>query len=509
MQLAGAFVEQGRCPADDFSDRVGQARDRRGGHRTGARGVVTSRETLARDLTTARDRTLRLVDFDDAEAAAPVRPADEPAGLGPRAHRPAGRAVAAARRRPARPGLLPPDVERALRRVPQPRASPRRLPLLPPAEARAYCATCAAGRWTAWSAARPTTDRTTFAFGHGRQPREPARRNDAAGAEPARRPAAAGTGRAAAARPARRRRNVGARARRRVRARRRRGRRTVQPGQRAARRTSSTCPPFRIGRVPVTNGEWRQFIADGGYATTAWWSAAAGRTASEAGLTRAACSGTPDGTRTRFGVVEELPPDEPVQHVTFFEAEAYAAWAGARLPTEVEWEKAVRVGPAARRAPPLPVGGIGADRRTGQPRRRRAAPRPGRRLPGRRVGLRRRADAGRRLGVDDLAADGLAGLHADALRAILRSRSSAATTRCCAAVRGRSRRASCGPASATGTTRSAGRSSRGCAGLAVGRRLMCRHLAGSVNRARVASLVLEPPSALLVQSYAPRRQSTA
>jgi iron(II)-dependent oxidoreductase len=111
--------------------------------------------------------------------------------------------------------------------------------------------------------------------------------------------------------------------------------------------------PFWIGRVPVTNRQWREFIADGGYQRPDLWSARGWEHRTEAGLERPKFWG-PDGTRRRFGVEEDVPSDEPVQHVGYFEAEAFAAWAGARLPTEVEWEKACAWDPArqARRVWP-------------------------------------------------------------------------------------------------------------------------------------------------------------
>jgi len=128
--------------------------------------------------------------------------------------------------------------------------------------------------------------------------------------------------------------------------------------------------PFWIGRVPVSNRQWSEFVADGGYGRPDLWSARGWEHRVEAGLERPKFW-TAEGTRRRFGAEEDVPPDEPVQHVGYFEAEAFARWAGARLPTEVEWEKACAWDPAARSrrswpwgsAPPGPdlanLGGLG------------------------------------------------------------------------------------------------------------------------------------------------------
>src|SRR5437667_103406 len=114
-------------------------------------------------------------------------------------------------------------------------------------------------------------------------------------------------------------------------------------------------PAFRIGRFPVTNAEWQAFITDGGYTQQRWWSGRGWQHRLTAGLEQP-LFWSADGTRTRFGNVEDIPPDEPVQHICYFEAEAYAAWAGARLPTEQEWEKACVWDPAADRRRGWPWG---------------------------------------------------------------------------------------------------------------------------------------------------------
>lgn len=114
-------------------------------------------------------------------------------------------------------------------------------------------------------------------------------------------------------------------------------------------------PAFRMARFPVTNGEWRQFIADGGYRERRWWSDSGWRHRVQEGLS-GPLFWSADGTRRRFGIVEDIPADEPVQHICYFEAEAYAAWAGARLPTEEEWEKACAWDPALGRRRRWPWG---------------------------------------------------------------------------------------------------------------------------------------------------------
>jgi gamma-glutamyl hercynylcysteine S-oxide synthase len=103
-------------------------------------------------------------------------------------------------------------------------------------------------------------------------------------------------------------------------------------------------PAFAIERYPVTNGRYVEFVEDGGYRDRRYWSAEGWAWRSDENA-EAPLSWERSGSewhRRRFGRLEPLPPAEPVQHVSFFEAEAIAAWAGKRLPTEAEWERAAQ-----------------------------------------------------------------------------------------------------------------------------------------------------------------------
>ncbi len=118
-------------------------------------------------------------------------------------------------------------------------------------------------------------------------------------------------------------------------------------------------PSFYLATTPVTNAAYIEFIADGGYAREQLWSPAGWAHSQKAGLVAPQFweqGGAGQWLRRRFGVTEPVPPAEPVMHVCWYEADAYARWAGRRLPAEAEWEKAARFDPATGRSRRYPWG---------------------------------------------------------------------------------------------------------------------------------------------------------
>jgi formylglycine-generating enzyme required for sulfatase activity len=90
--------------------------------------------------------------------------------------------------------------------------------------------------------------------------------------------------------------------------------------------------PFWIGRYPVTNQQFAAFIAVGGYGDRQWWS-----NEGRAWLEKEKAAEPPYWHDRRVNA-----PNQPVIGASFWEAEAFCAWAGGRLPTEEEWEATAR-----------------------------------------------------------------------------------------------------------------------------------------------------------------------
>ena len=110
-------------------------------------------------------------------------------------------------------------------------------------------------------------------------------------------------------------------------------------------------PAFVMDSTLVSNAQYGEFVDDGGYQKPQYWS-----NAGQAWLMAGDRSAPRDWIREsrrwrcmRFGAQVALAPDEPVRHLSLYEAQAYCMWAGRRLPTEAEWEYAALSGHAALR----------------------------------------------------------------------------------------------------------------------------------------------------------------
>lgn len=112
--------------------------------------------------------------------------------------------------------------------------------------------------------------------------------------------------------------------------------------------------PFALAKFPVTNADFLEFIEDDGYQNPEWWMSEGFDLAQREGwqaplywcMGKYLSSGRSEDIRVMtWGGYKALNPSEPVAHISWYEADAFARWAGARLPSEAEWELAAKQQP--------------------------------------------------------------------------------------------------------------------------------------------------------------------
>jgi iron(II)-dependent oxidoreductase len=119
---------------------------------------------------------------------------------------------------------------------------------------------------------------------------------------------------------------------------------------------------YLIGRTPITNASYLTFVEGGGYERREWWSDEGWSWKEEYDITRPAGWTADLESEWRLDSYQPLDPHRPAVHVSWFEADAFARAHGARLPTEIEWERAATWDQETATARAFPWGGEPATR---------------------------------------------------------------------------------------------------------------------------------------------------